>query len=75
MKNEKREVKIRANTKNVTVEDFEALVKQYGYIKQGTKHPMACIDNMTLPYKRENPVKRIYVVKLLNIIDIYIRKR
>ncbi len=68
-KNEKREQKIRLNPNNVSLADFEALVRQYGYIKGGGRHPKARIGDSTMPYKRENPVKAIYVKELINIID------
>jgi hypothetical protein len=68
-KREKREDLIRNNTSNVSLEDFEALIKQYGRIKEGAKHPKAIIGNDVLPYKRTNPVHRPYVVDLLEIID------
>jgi hypothetical protein len=38
---EKRESKIRENTKNVSLEDFEWLINKYGYIKAGGNHPKA----------------------------------
>jgi len=65
---EKLEQKIRANPRNVSLEDFEKLINQYGYIKQGGKHPLARIGNCTMPYKRENPVKTCYITELLRII-------
>jgi len=68
-KKSKREQKIRANQKNVSLEDFEALINQYGYIQEGTKHPQAVIGNRNMTYKRENPVKSIYVKLILSIID------
>lgn len=68
-KQEKREQKIRDNTKNVSLRDFEALILQYGYIKEGGSHPKAIIGNIMYPYKRENPVKPAYVEGLLEIID------
>ena len=61
--------KISANPRNVSLEDFEKLINQYGYIKQGGKHPLARIGNFTMPYKRENPVKTCYVTELFKIID------
>ena len=61
--------KIRANPRNVSLEDFEKLINRYGCIKQGGKHPLARIGNCTMPYKRENPVKTCYVTELLRIID------
>jgi hypothetical protein len=66
---EKREEKIRSNTSNVSLEDFEALIKQYGYIKEGSKHPKAIIGSRVFPYRRTNPVRRVYVDKILEIID------
>jgi len=54
---------------NVSLEDFEALINQYGFIKSKGSHPKARIGNYTMPYKRENPVKICYVKELLQIID------
>jgi len=61
--------KIYRRIRNVPLRDFERLIKQYGDIKEGSKHPMAIIGNFTLPYKRENPVKACYVKALFDIID------
>lgn len=66
---EKREQKIRQNPTNVSLEDFEALINQYGYIKGSGSHLKARIGHYTMPYKRENPVKPCYVKDLLQIID------
>lgn len=68
-KAEKREQKIRENPRNVTLEDFEALINQYGFIKFGGSHPKAIIGNIMFPYKRENPIKPAYVEGILAIID------
>lgn len=68
-KKEKREEKIRANITNVSLEDFEALINQHGYIKEGGKHPQAIIGGKILPYKRVNPMKSAYVKQLLEYID------
>lgn len=68
-KKEKREDRIRANTSNVSLEDFEALINQYGYIREGGKHPKAVIGNQIFPYKRTNPVLPPYVDDILEIID------
>lgn len=61
--------KIRRNIRNVSLGDFEALIKAYGHIEEGGKHPKAIIDNYTMPYKREKRVKSCYVKELLDIID------
>jgi hypothetical protein len=61
--------KMRRNIKNVALRDFEALIKDYGYIEEGSKHPKAVVGIYTMPYKRENPVKSCYVKELLEIID------
>jgi hypothetical protein len=61
--------KVLRNPRNVSLQDFETLIKQYGYIEEGGKHPKAIIDIFTMPYKRENPVKSCYVKELLEIID------
>jgi hypothetical protein len=68
-KADKREQKIRKNIANVSLEDFEALINQYGFIKETGSHPKVRIGNYTMPYKRENPVKVCYVKELLQIID------
>lgn len=68
-KQEKRELRIRKNPANVSLENFEALIRQYGYIKDSGSHPKARINIYTLPYKRENPIKLAYVKELLKIID------
>jgi hypothetical protein len=59
---------ISRNPRNVSLRDFEALVRRYGYIEEGAKHPKAVIGIHTMPYKRENPVKSCYVLELLEII-------
>ena len=68
-KQDKREKKIRQNPKNVSLEDFERLINTYGYIKGSGSHLKARIGAFTLPYKRENPIKPIYVKELLKLID------
>ena len=68
-KKEKLEAKIRNNPRNVSLADFEALIKQYGYISEGGKHPKAIIRNEMYPYKRENPIKPAYVKGLLELLD------
>jgi len=66
---EKREQRIRSNPANVSLEDFESLINQYGYIRQGSKHPQAVIGHRVFPYKRTNPVDGPFVKKILEIID------
>jgi hypothetical protein len=68
-KKEKQEQKIRSNPSNVSLEDFEALVNQYGFIQEGGKHPQAVIENRFMSYKRTNPIKSAYVKQLLAYID------
>jgi hypothetical protein len=68
-KADKKEQKILNNITNVSLEDFEALINQYGFINGTGSHPKARIGNYTMPYKRENPVKVCYVKELLQIID------
>jgi hypothetical protein len=68
-KADKKEQRIRRNTANVSVEDFEALVKRHGEIIEGGSHPKAHIGNHIYPYKRENPVKAHYVEAILGFID------
>jgi hypothetical protein len=60
---------IRRNPKNVALHDFEALIRRYGYVEEGAKHPKAIIGTRTMPYKRESPVKSCYVKELLEIIE------
>lgn len=61
---------IRRNPRNVTLHDFEALIKRYGYIKTGGRHPIAVVGTRSFPYRRTNPVRPPYVKKLLELIDI-----
>ena len=68
-KKEKLEVRIRHNPRNVSLDDFEALVGKYGRIEMGSKHAKARIGNATLTYKRVNPIPPEYVTDLLEIID------
>lgn len=68
-KREKREDRIRDNSRNVSLRDFEALINQYGHIKMGGKHPQAIIGNRVFPYKQTSPVLLPYVEKVLEIID------
>jgi hypothetical protein len=68
-KKSKREERIRKNRSNVSLEDFEALINQYGHIKEGSKHPQAIIGNRIMTYKRENPVKPVYITGILKVID------
>ncbi|MDD4877242.1 MAG: hypothetical protein PHQ86_09010 [Dehalococcoidales bacterium] len=68
-KAEKREIKIRQNPDNVSLEDFEFLINQYGEIIEGSNHPKAHIHNHVYPYKRKNPVSAHYVEGILRIID------
>jgi hypothetical protein len=68
-KEQKRLERIRRNPRNVSLEDFEALINAYGYIEEGSKHPKAIIGVHTMPYKRENSIKSCYVKELLDIID------
>jgi hypothetical protein len=69
-KRDKREERIRRNPANVSLENFEALVKRYGYIEPGAKHYKAVIGNYSMTYKRENPMKSVYVKQLLKYIDL-----
>jgi hypothetical protein len=66
---EKLEAKIRNNPRNISLEDFEALIKQYGHIEEGGRHPKAIFGNEMFPYKRENPIKPAYVNGILELID------
>ncbi len=69
VKVDKREQKIRQNTKNVSLEEFEWLIRRYGYIKAGGNHSVAVIGNQAYPYPRTNPVRQPYVKGLLELID------
>jgi len=60
---------IRRNPRNVALRDFEALIRRYGYIEEGARHPKAIIGTSTMPYKRESPVRSCYVKELLEIIE------
>jgi hypothetical protein len=66
---EKREQRIRNNPANVSVDEFEALIKRYGHIEEGSKHPKAVIGKEVFSYQRTNPAHRPYVDYLLNAID------
>jgi hypothetical protein len=68
-KKEKREQKIRSNPISVPLEEFEALIMQYGFIRGGGKHPQAVIGQKFMAYKRTNPIKAAYVKQLLEYID------
>ncbi len=68
-KRDKRELKIRENIKNVSLEDFEWLISQYGKIRTGGNHAVAIIGNESLPYPRKNPMHHLYVRNLLEMID------
>lgn len=68
-KKEKLEDRIRNNPRNVTIGDYEALIKQYGYIKEGGRHPLSVIGKSVFAYRRTNPVLIPYVVKVLELID------
>jgi hypothetical protein len=60
---------VQRNPRNVSLRDFETLIRRYGYIEEGAKHPKAIVGTHTMPYKRENPVKSCYVRELLEIIE------
>jgi hypothetical protein len=68
-KADNREQKIRRNTKNVSLEDFEWLICRYGYIKAGGHHPVAFIGKQAYPYPKNNPVQQNYVKGVLELID------
>ncbi len=68
-KREKLERKILENPRNVSLEDFEALVRQYGHIEEGGKHPHVVIGPRMLAYKRVNPVRRSVIKNTLEIIN------
>jgi len=66
---EKRLQDLRNNPRNSSLNDFESVIKGFGVIEEGAKHPKAIIGVHTLPYKKENPMKACYVLQLLEIID------
>jgi len=66
----KRERRIRENPDNVALRDFEALISTYGHTEPGAKHFKAVIGEHVMTYKRENPVKSVYVRQLLSFIDL-----
>jgi hypothetical protein len=68
-KADKREQKIRQNTRDVSLDDFEWIINKYGKIEQGGKHGLASIGNTRYPYRRQNPMNFHYVEELLRIID------
>jgi len=69
-KKEKREQRIRNNPANVSTDEFEALIRRYGHIEEGSKHPKAVIGKDVFSYQRTNPMHRPYVVYLLDAIDM-----
>jgi hypothetical protein len=73
-KADKREQKIRQNTKNVSLVEFEWLVRKYGKLEFGGNHALASIGNIRYPYKRQNPMNYHYVEELLRIIDARIQR-
>ena len=60
---------VRRNPEDVALRDFEALIRRYGHVEEGAKHPKAIIGARTMPYKRASPVKSCYVRELLEIIE------
>jgi hypothetical protein len=68
-KKDRREQKIRDNSVNVPITEFEALIRKYGSIVEGGEHPKAHIDKHYYPYKRHNPVDGHYVKGVLRLID------
>ena len=68
-KKDRREQKIRENTQNVSLTEFESLIKKYGEIVKGGSHPKAHINKHYYPYKRHNPVNAHYVKGVLRLID------
>lgn len=68
-KADKKEQRIRKNTANVSLDDFESLINRYGSVISGGNHPKAHIGNHIYPFKKENPVKAHYVEAILRLID------
>jgi len=60
---------MRENPRNVSLEDFESLIKYYGHIEEGGQHPKTTIGQHTVPYKRTNPINKPFVKLILAIID------
>lgn len=73
-KADKREHRIRQNTKNVSLVDFEWLIRKYGKLEFGGSHALASIGNIRYPYKRQNPMDYHYVDELLRIIDTQLKR-
>jgi hypothetical protein len=73
-KKEKLEAKIRNNPRNVSLEDFESLIWQYGEIKEGGSHPQAIIGTEVISYKRTNPMRAPYVSLVLDLVDKVVKK-
>jgi hypothetical protein len=74
VRTDKREQRIRQNTRNVNLADFEWLVSRYGKVEFGGSHALASIGNIRYPYRRQNPMNHHYVEELLRIIDNRTRK-
>jgi hypothetical protein len=68
-KKDRLEQKIRNDTTNVSLTDFEALIRKYGEIVEGGSHKKAHINRHYYPYKRKNPVNGVYVRGVLRLID------
>ena len=68
-KRDRREQKIRKNPTNVSLVEFESLIRRYGKIIEGGSHPKAHINKHFYPYKRTNPVSAHYVRGVLSLID------
>ena len=68
-KTDKRELRIRDNINNVSIEEFEALIKRYGRIIKGGSHPKAYVGGHVYAYRRHNPVSAHYVEAIIKFID------
>jgi hypothetical protein len=68
-KKEKRLKKLGQNIRNVSLEEFETIINEYGHIEFGSRHPKAIIAGKVLAYKRKNPVSPWYVEELISMIQ------
>ena len=68
-KKEKRLQKLGQNIRNVSLEEFETIINEYGRIEFGGRHPKAIIGRRVLAYKRKNPVGPWYVEELISVIQ------
>lgn len=68
-KRDKRLQKLKQNIRNISLEEFEAIINEYGRLEFGSRHPKAIIGGKVLAYKRRNPVSPWYVEELISMIE------